>query len=87
MHLIYFIFSSKAEYKDKKNKNFDTSSWEQNNVEDIPPQMNGSDCGVFSCMFAEHLARDAKIDFRQENMKHLRRKMVLEILEGNLLNS
>lgn len=54
-------------------------------MDDIPQQMNGSDCGVFSCMFAEHIARDSPIDFSQDNMPFLRKKMVLEILEMQLL--
>lgn len=82
--LLYYL---EAESSDKKNKKYDTSSWDQINVDDIPQQMNGSDCGVFSCMFAEHLARDARIDFTQENMPYFRRKMVLEIMQSKLLTS
>ena len=29
--------------------------------------MNGSDCGVFTCKFAEYITRDAKITFSQVN--------------------
>lgn len=74
-----------AESLDKKKKSYDTSDWEQVNVDDIPQQMNGSDCGVFSCMFAEHLARDCPILFTQDHMPYFRRKMILEILETKLL--
>jgi len=47
--------------------------------------MNGSDCGMFSCTFAEFITRNGKIMFSQEDMPYLRRKMVLEILNGELL--
>ncbi|KAK6640415.1 hypothetical protein RUM44_012109 [Polyplax serrata] len=75
----------KSESLDKKEKEFNTDGWTKANVEDTPQQMNGSDCGVFSCMFAEHLARDAQISFTQDNMPYFRRKMILEILEKKLL--
>ena len=34
-------------------------------VQDIPHQMNGSDCGMFACKFAEYVARNARITFSQ----------------------
>ncbi|VEN33986.1 unnamed protein product [Callosobruchus maculatus] len=74
-----------AEHMDKKKTAFDTSDFTLENVKDIPQQMNGSDCGMFSCTFAEFLTRDAKITFSQEHMPYLRNKMVLEIITGELL--
>ncbi|XP_057664560.1 uncharacterized protein LOC130898947 [Diorhabda carinulata] len=74
-----------AEHLDKKKIPFDTSDFELENVKDIPQQMNGSDCGMFSCTFAEFLTRDAKIVFSQEHMPYLRKKMVVEIMTGELL--
>nr|CAH7741905.1 unnamed protein product [Callosobruchus chinensis] len=74
-----------AEHMDKKKTAFDTSDFTLENVQDIPQQMNGSDCGMFSCTFAEFLTRDAKITFSQEHMPYLRNKMVLEIITGELL--
>lgn len=77
----------REEHFDKKKCEYDTSDWELKNLKDIPQQMNGSDCGMFSCTFAEFLSRNAKISFSQEDMPYLRRKMVIEILEGRLLIS
>lgn len=34
-------------------------------LQDIPQQMNGSDCGVFSCKYAEYLSRNASFTFSQ----------------------
>ena len=31
----------------------------------IPQQMNGSDCGMFACKFAEYITRGAQITFSQ----------------------
>lgn len=74
-----------AEHMDKKKTSYDTSDFILENVKDIPQQMNGSDCGMFACTFAEFLTRNAKITFSQEHMPYLRKKMVVEIIEGDLL--
>uniref|UniRef100_A0A1Y1KKI8 Ubiquitin-like protease family profile domain-containing protein n=1 Tax=Photinus pyralis TaxID=7054 RepID=A0A1Y1KKI8_PHOPY len=75
----------KAEHLDKKGEEYDVNDWVLENVSDIPQQMNGSDCGVFSCTYAEFLTRKAGLNFSQENMPYLRRKMILEILNGELI--
>lgn len=38
----------------------------------MPQQQNGCDCGVFALMFAEHLSRDAPLDFDQQDMQYFR---------------
>lgn len=75
------------EHLDKKKTEFKMSDWRLTNAKDIPQQMNGSDCGMFACMFAEVLTRDGEINFSQEHMPYLRRRMVLEILENRLFIS
>jgi len=54
-------------------------------VQDIPHQLNGSDCGVFSCKFADFVSRDKFVDFTQENMPYFRRRMVVEIVQKALI--
>ncbi|KAK8752270.1 hypothetical protein OTU49_017496 [Cherax quadricarinatus] len=73
------------EHQDKKKTSYDTSGWTLENVKDIPQQMNGSDCGMFACMFAEYLSRDGAITFDQQHMPYFRRKMVYEIVKAALL--
>lgn len=73
------------EAMDKKKMALDTTDWVKQSVTDCPRQMNGSDCGVFSCMFAEHLSRNAPITFSQSDMPYFREKMVFEISTGELL--
>ncbi|KAK4301541.1 hypothetical protein Pmani_026319 [Petrolisthes manimaculis] len=75
----------KEEHQDKKSSPLDMSEWTVENVKDIPQQMNGSDCGMFACMFAEYLSRDGPITFDQQHMPYFRRKMVYEIVKANLL--
>ena len=54
-------------------------------LQEIPQQMNGSDCGMFACKFAEYLSRDVTISFNQEHMPYFRRRMVYEIVTQKLL--
>jgi len=75
------------EHLAKKEQPYDTAEWT-----DIvwargetPQQRNGSDCGVFMSRTADYLSRGAIIDFSQEDMPFLRRRMVFEILQTSLL--
>ncbi|GFY52106.1 hypothetical protein TNIN_170372 [Trichonephila inaurata madagascariensis] len=75
-----------AEMKGKKNQILNPDSYTLEIVKDIPQQMNGSDCGMFSLKYAEYLSRDAPITFTQEHMQYFRRRMVVEIVEKKLFN-
>ncbi len=55
-------------------------------VKNIPQQMNGSDCGMFACKFAEYLSRDAEVTFSQEDMPYFRKRMVFEIVTNRLIH-
>ncbi|PVD30722.1 hypothetical protein C0Q70_09997 [Pomacea canaliculata] len=59
------------ESKEKRNVELDLSEWTTEIIKDIPQQMNGSDCGMFSCMYAECITRGAKITFSQICTCHL----------------
>jgi len=74
------------EHQDKKKSPYNTDGWSMENVKDIPQQMNGSDCGMFACKFAEYLSRAANITFNQEHMPYFRRRMVYEIVTNRLLS-
>ncbi|XP_052889266.1 uncharacterized protein LOC128297625 [Anopheles moucheti] len=73
------------ESMDKRKTPFDKSGLTKQNMRDCPRQKNGSDCGVFSCMFAEFLTRDHAITFDQSNMPYFRKKMTVEVMLGKLL--
>lgn len=75
----------KDESMDKKKVRFDMSDWTIEHVRDCPQQKNGSDCGVFSCQFAEFISRDSQVSFEQQHMQYFRRKMIYEIATGKLL--
>ncbi|TRY74067.1 hypothetical protein TCAL_02205 [Tigriopus californicus] len=74
------------EHRDKKKSEYDTSNFEAICVKDIPQQMNGSDCGMFACKFAEYLSRNSKITFDQQDMPYFRKRMIYEIVSGILLH-
>lgn len=75
------------ESKDKKGKEMDTSDWSLHSKKrnEIPQQMNGSDCGMFTCKYADYITKDKPITFTQKHMPYFRRKMVWEIVNRKLL--
>ncbi|XP_030386025.1 sentrin-specific protease 1-like [Scaptodrosophila lebanonensis] len=73
-----------SESMDKLKVPFNSSSWRLVNVAGLPKQSNGQDCGVFTCMYAEHVARGQPINFTQRDMLYFRHKMLLEICDGKL---
>uniref|UniRef100_A0A667YTD6 SUMO specific peptidase 1 n=1 Tax=Myripristis murdjan TaxID=586833 RepID=A0A667YTD6_9TELE len=77
----------RQESKDKKGKELDTSGWTLHSKlrHEIPQQMNGSDCGMFTCKYAEYITKDKPITFTQKHMPYFRRRMVWEILNRKLL--
>ena len=76
----------REEHKSKKEAELDLSGWNQVIAKKIPQQMNGSDCGMFTCIFAEYLSRRARFTFSQSNMPYFRKRMVYEICKNQLVN-
>jgi len=74
------------EHKTKKGSELDISGWKQIIAKKIPQQMNGSDCGMFTCKFAEYCSRKARFSFNQSNMPYFRKRMVYEIVKNKLIH-
>ncbi|OQR97074.1 SUMO protease [Achlya hypogyna] len=73
------------EHQHKKGAPFDASGWELlPSQPDTPQQGNSHDCGMFTCMFADYLAQNKELTFRQRNMAFFRRRMVLRTVEGSI---
>jgi len=70
---------------DKQKKPFDFEGWTDLTPKEIPEQMNGCDCGVFACTYAEFKSRDSPYTFTQQNMPYFRQRMVYEIVTKKLL--
>jgi len=75
------------EHDDKKGEDYHPSGWLLMNVKNCPRQMNHWDCGVFVCMYAEYLSRDAPLNFSQQHMGKFRRQIALEIKRKKLKTS
>ena len=61
------------------------SEWPCVFCKDIPRQLNGSDCGVFVCMYARQLSERAPLSFSQSDISMIRKLIVIEILNKKLL--
>jgi len=73
----------KDEHMDKLKTTMDTSNWKLVDCQpNTPQQENGFDCGVFTCMFADYLSRDAPLTFGQHTVTECRERMVLSIVKG-----
>ncbi|XP_062462573.1 sentrin-specific protease 2 isoform X1 [Pezoporus occidentalis] len=75
------------ESQEKRNLELMFSEWTLHSMEshEIPQQLNGSDCGVFMCKYADYISRDKPITFTQNDMPYFRKKMVWEIIHQQLL--
>lgn len=75
-----FLDYLQQEHLDKKKTPLDISGWKCETPKNIPRQGNMSDCGAFTCTFAERLSRNEPFNFSQQDMVPIRRRMVLNIL-------
>ena len=73
------------ECKARKGLELDLRKWETFNARNIPKQNNGSDCGMFTCKYAEYLSRGADFDFCSSNMPYFRKQMMYEITRNEIL--
>ncbi|CAE1232962.1 SENP1 [Acanthosepion pharaonis] len=71
---------------DKRKMPFNLAGWTTKLARDIPHQMNGSDCGMFACKYADYITREIPISFTQADMPQFRQLMVYEILKKKLLS-
>ena len=87
-HGIYYLEGLmkyiKDEWKAKKDGELpDPDMWKLVTCEsDIPRQLNGFDCGVFTCMFADFLSCDRPLSFSQNHITQCRERIALSIMKG-----
>jgi sentrin-specific protease 1 len=75
--------------RDKKGIEMSVSDWTREaairTLPHLPQQHNGSDCGMFTIMFADFVSDDLHLGgFSQTDIKDYRRKAVAAILRGSL---
>uniref|UniRef100_A0A452EWB8 Ubiquitin-like protease family profile domain-containing protein n=1 Tax=Capra hircus TaxID=9925 RepID=A0A452EWB8_CAPHI len=75
------------ESKTKRNIDLNLLEWTHYSMkpQEILQQLNGSNCGMFTCKYADYISRDKPITFTQHQMPLFRKKMVWEILHQQLL--
>lgn len=65
----------------KKGEVFEESEWKMVARPDVPQQGNSDDCGVFTCKFADFLARGwERFSFDQRHMNYFRSRIAHELL-------
>ena len=52
---------------------------------DLENKNNGSDCGVFTCKFADFVSRQTPFVFAQGDIPYFRKRLAYEILTKQLL--
>lgn len=63
----------------------DINEYRLNHKIQTPQQMNGYDCGVFTCICALYLSRFQPLTYSQNDISTFRKRMIYEILENKLL--
>jgi sentrin-specific protease 1 len=64
----------------------DTDQWTLQTClrNETPQQFNGSDCGMFSLLFADFLSEDLPLSFDQQHIPAIRHKVCASIMAGKL---
>jgi sentrin-specific protease 1 len=82
-HIFHYL---KDEYDDKNNNETmpDADKWDlvPSCTENTPQQVNGFDCGVFTCMNADFLSNDCRLAFRQTDINMCRNRIGIAIIKG-----
>jgi sentrin-specific protease 1 len=62
----------------------DLMYWTIEDVENYPKQQNDYDCGIFTCLYAEFITREAEMSFSQKDIPNYRESIARSILNGTL---
>ena len=67
------------EAQNKDSVQYEPSDFTIIDIWDVPQQHNGSDCGVFTCKFADFESRNESLSFEQEHMTYFRERIAAEV--------
>ncbi|KAL7564634.1 hypothetical protein ACA910_009323 [Epithemia clementina (nom. ined.)] len=87
-YLRYILRYLQDEHLDKKKRPLpDVDDWKlvPCDVENTPRQLNGYDCGVFTCMFIDFVSKDCPLVFDQSHVTQCRERIALSILNGTAI--
>lgn len=82
----YMIKQTMQTYPESRADQLGYSNYEMEDSVPCPQQENVNDCGVFACVMAEFLSREAPLSFTQQDMPNLRLQMAYEIINQQLLS-
>ena len=67
----------------KQSSPLDLNEWKLIDQEThVPQQHNGFDCGVFTIVCADFISDDLPLEYSQQNIAYMRRKIGCDILRG-----
>jgi sentrin-specific protease 1 len=73
------------EHLDKQKCAWNPEGWDLvRTTNDTPRQLNGYDCGVFATFCAHYLSAGVNPSFSQADIPHLRRRMIIDILNKKI---
>ena len=75
-HLLRYVHDESLA---KLQRPVNVDEWQLELVAEVPHQLNGFDCGVFTCKMADYLGEGRPLVFTQADMPYFRRRMLLEI--------
>ncbi|XP_055073934.2 uncharacterized protein [Misgurnus anguillicaudatus] len=84
-HMLFAYLTE--EHRVKKGYILEASRWTIGRMRTfaIPKQLNGNDCGVFVCKYADFLSQGKLLTFRQDDIPLFRKVMVWEIVHQKIL--
>ena len=75
----------KEEFLIKKSVPLEMTNWNLTNLDNVPQQENGSDCGMFLLKFAEYVSRGEQLSFHQKDMPYFRRRIIWKIMSETII--
>ena len=75
------------DHLDKKKRPMGTTGWELVPCDgrSTPRQLNGYDCGVFTCMFCDFLSMNYPLVFNQDHITQCRERIAFGVLNGRAM--
>lgn len=65
-------------------RNHSFEGWKSEHVEGVPLQKNKDDCGIYTCLYAAYLSNTKPLNFTQDDLPKLRRRLGWSILHARL---
>lgn len=81
---IKYLVDFQYKHQTNQEKGLDFTTWKVDDRASCPKQKNGFDCGPFVMACATYLSNKQSLMYTQDDMPHLRKRFMLEILKNDL---